>query len=418
MKISVIGAGSSYTPELVQKIIEKRDTLPIKKVTLMDIDEKRLDIIFGYFKRVTAKAELDIEITATTDRREAIIGSDFVITQIRVGGNQARAQDSRIPLKYDCIGQETTGPGGFANGLRTIPVMVEIANEVAELAPDAWIVNYANPTGLIAEAVQKYTKAKIVGLCSGTIQAGEYISRALNVPMESVYYDFFGLNHLNFAYNIKIDGKPLADGEFDKIAETSKLESELVKTLGVWPITYLQYYFCTRDRLAKQKSKDKVRAEVIMELEKELFAVYADESVTSRPDILNKRGGDGYSDMAFGFIDATWNNNTKWLIVNTQNNGAYRYLPDDAVIEVPCMINKAGVHPLAVNEVPKMIWGLVASVKNYEQLTVEAAMTGDKTTALYALMAHPLVRDFEVAKGLLGDLLEANKKYLPNFFKD
>lgn len=417
MKISVIGAGSSYTPELVQKIIEQKDSLPIKQVTLMDPDTSRLDIISGYFKRAIKAAGLDIEITSTTDRKKAIIGSDFIITQMRIGGNKARATDARIPLKYDCIGQETTGAGGFVNGLRTIPVMIEIGHEVAELAPDAWIVNYANPTGLIAEAVQKHTKAKIVGLCSGTLQAAEYTAKTLNIPMDSIHYDFFGLNHLNFAYNIKIDGKDMTEEQFAKVAESSKLGGDMLKALGVWPITYLQYYYDTRQRLAVQKSKDKVRAEVIMELEKELFAVYADESTTSRPDILDKRGGSGYSDMAFGFIDAVWNNNTKWMIINTQNNGAYRYLPDDAVIEVPCMVNKSGVFPLAVKEVPKMVWGLVASVKNYEQLTVEAAVSGDKTTALYALMAHPLVRDYDVAKNLLEELLEVNEKYLPNFFK-
>ena len=416
MKISVIGAGSSYTPELVQKITELRDILPIKKIHLMDPDTERLSINTAYFKRAAKAAGLDIAISSTTDRKEAIEGSNFVITQMRVGGNNARAKDARIPLKYDCIGQETTGAGGFTNALRTIPVMVAIANEVAQLAPDAWIVNYANPTGLVAEAVQKYTSANIVGLCSGTIQAAEFTAKALGVPQKSVYYDFFGLNHLNFAYNIKIDGRPISKEEFDKIAETTKLNSDMVKAIGAWPITYLQYYYHTRERLAGLKSKDKVRGEVIMELEKELFKVYADESVTSRPDILDKRGGRGYSDMAFGFIDAVWNDNAKWMIINTRNNGAYRYLPDEAVIEVPCMVNKAGVHPLAVKDVPSGVWGLVASVKNYEMLTVEAAMEGDRTKALLALMAHPLVRDYEVARDMLDELLEANREYLPNFF--
>ena len=418
MKLGIIGAGSSYTPELIEKLLFMNDELKISTVSLMDIDQKRLNIIAEYFRRAAAAKEISLAVTATTDRRECIRRADFIITQIRVGGNAARSLDAKIPLKYGCVGQETTGAGGFANALRTLPVMTEIGREVESLAPEAWIVNYTNPTGLVTEAVRKYTDANIVGLCAGALQTAKLVSEELKTVEDTVYYDYFGLNHLNFAYNIKINGKPVTEEQFETILHRLKsVDHDLVRTLGIIPITYLQYYFHTRKKVEALKNKPKTRGEEILELEEELFSLYSDPHVTSRPKVLSKRGGGGYSDIAFGFIDAVWNNKTKRIIVNTPNRGSVKLLPDDAVIEVPCLVNRSGVHPLVTEEIPSTVWGLVAAVKNYEQLTVEAAVEGDREKALLALMAHPLVKDWETAVPLLEDILNAHRQYLPQFYK-
>lgn len=416
MKLGIIGAGSSYTPELVEKILTSRDRLPITVVSLMDIDTERLGIVAGYFERAVEAADARMRIETTRDRSECIRDADFIITQIRVGGNAARSVDAKLPLKYECVGQETTGAGGFACALRTLPVMVDIAREVAAVAPDAWIVNYTNPTGLVTEAVSTYTDARIVGLCAGARQPARFAAEELNVPEEAVYYDYFGLNHLNFAYNIKIHGTSISKEQFEAILKRVKnVDHDLIRTLGVIPISYLQYYFHTRKKVDALKKKPKTRGEEILELEQELFAAYRDPNTSSRPSILAKRGGGGYSDIAFGFIDAVWNNQDTWMIVNTPNRGSIKLLPDDGVVEVPCLINQAGIHPLVTREIPNALWGLVAAVKNYEQLTVTAAMEGDKDAALLALMAHPLVKDYELARPLLDDILRANARYLPQF---
>jgi 6-phospho-beta-glucosidase len=419
LKIAVIGAGSSYTPEIIEKIHQRREHFPVSQVTFMDIDRGRLEIMLGFCRRFAAHLGSDIPIEATTDRRKALEGANFVLTQIRVGGNAQRILDEKIPLKYGVIGQETTGPGGMFKALRTIPPMLEVARDVEELCPQAWIINYANPTGMIAEAVTQYTDVTIAGLCAGGNFPRDHAVEALGVPPEEVSYDYFGLNHLNFGYNLRVHGVPLTDEEYDKVLEVAtwgSVQQELIRLLRLVPSPYLPYYFHRERSVREAQSKPLTRGEQVQQIEREVFAAYANPDQVTKPEALNKRGGGGYSEMALSVMEAAYNNIDKVIVINTPNNGAVECLPDEAVIEVPCLVNASGITSLRQPEVPKTVWGLIAAVKNYEQLTVEAAVTASRETALLALLAHPLVGDFEKAKALLEDMLEANRVYLPGFF--
>ena len=425
MKICVIGAGSPYTSEIVERLAQMQETLPVKEIMLMDIDERRLDIIHGFCQRFAAKLGLDAAITKTTDRKKAIKGAEFINTQIRVGGNSARANDEKIPLSMGFLGQETTGAGGLAKGLRTIPAMLDIARDVEELSPQAWIINYTNPSGLVAEAVTRYTHAKIVGLCAGGMQPRQWTAGALKVRPEDVRYNFAGLNHMNFAYNITVHDHLLTPEEFklvtEYIADTAGqrgyVDKELMMKLGVLPSSYLQYYFHTEKKLEELRKAPLTRGEVVLELEKEFFKDFANPNIDTKPESLKKRGGTGYSELATMVMDAIHNNRDTWVVANTTNRGIFPLLPGEAVIETPCMINAAGVMPIAQEPPPKAVWGLIAAVKNYEMLAVEAAATGSRDMALLALLAHPLTGDYAISKKLLDKLLEVNKEYLPYFFK-
>lgn len=421
IKVSIIGAGSSYTPELFEKLSELRDSLPVKEIVLFDINEKRLEIMEGFCKRFIRRLKYDVALRGTTDRKDAIEGADFVCVQLRVGGNAARVNDEKIPLKYGLVGQETTGAGGMMKALRTIPVMLDIAHDVEKYSPNAWIINYTNPTGLVAEAVCKYSRAKIAGLCSGGLFAAQWTAKALGVDIQSVRYDYVGLNHMNFSYNVTVDGRPITEEEFDKIIHVEQLTKavnpDVCAKLGLIPSPYLQYYYHTSNKVKHLKQEKLTRGEVVQLLEKDVFSEYADPKKDTKPESLKKRGGGGYSDVAIGIMDAIHNNRDKWMVINVPNQGAIKFLQDDAVIECGCLVNKSGIHPIVVKDIPPTVWGLVSAVKNYEQLAVEAAVTGDRNTSLLALMAHPLVRDFDIAKPLLNELLEVNKGYLPLFYQ-
>ena len=415
MKITIIGAGSVYTPELIGKLSFEERELPLDEICLMDIDERKLDIMHGFCTRYGARLGLRARITKTADRKAALDKADFINTQIRVGGNSARVKDEKIPLSHGLIGQETTGAGGFAKGLRTIPAMLDIARDVEKICPDAWIINYTNPTGLVAEAVIKYSEARIAGLCAGGFNAQWVTAEALGVPAESVRYDLVGLNHLSFAYNITVDGRPVNDREFAKIAEAAG-DKRLYTMLGAIPIGYLRYYLHTADMLKSMLASGKTRGEQVLEMEAGLYEDFADPNRDTRPESLDKRGGGGYSDCAVSAIKAIYLNRDTWSVANIANAGAVKFLPDDAVVETPCIVNANGFRPIVSSPPPKAVWGLISAVKNYEQLAVEAAVTGSRELALMALVAHPLVRDYDVASALLPDLLEGNREYLPRFF--
>jgi 6-phospho-beta-glucosidase len=420
LKIAIIGAGSSYTPEIIEELAARRERLPVTQLALMDIDESRLETVAGFCRRFASHLGYDIPIETTTDRRAAIADARFVLTQIRVGGNAQRILDEKIPLKYGVIGQETTGPGGMFKALRTIPPMVEIAREVEALGNQAWIINYANPTGMVAEAVVKSTNVLIAGLCAGGNFPRQAAVRALGVPPEAIFYDYFGLNHLNFAYNLRVHGAPLSAEEYDKvlsIATGGAVHPELIRLLRLIPSPYLHYYYHRAQCLRDAQTKSLTRGEQVLQIEQEVFHAYADPTQRVKPEALAKRGGGGYSEIALDVIEAAYTNREKVIVINVPNQGAAACLPDDAVIEVPCLVNASGIFPLRQRELPRAVWGLIAAVKNYEQLTIEAAITGNCDTALLALLAHPLVGDYEKAKALLAEMLEANRRYLPQFFR-
>lgn len=416
MKFTIVGAGSSYTPELLEEMAVRKESLPVKEVLLYDINEKRLNIMTGFCRRFAKRLGLEVTINQTMDLNEALYGADFVDTQIRVGGNAQRVKDEKIPLQYDLVGQETTGAGGMMKAFRTIPVMLDVARHMEELSPNGWIINYTNPTGLVTEAVTRYTHANIAGFCSGGIFPKMWAKKALGVPYEQVQYDYVGLNHMNFISNITIDGRPVTEEEFIAIAkENDDVNLDLIKLLGVIPSPYLQWYYQTNEKVAAFKAKPLTRGEYVQVLEKEVYAAYADENNDEKPAALEKRGGGGYSEVSMGFVNAVYNNIDTKMVVNVPNNGAVHFLPDSAVVEIGCLVNKTGMQPLNVAHVPPMCWGLISAVKNYEQLAVEAAVEGSVEKMKMALLAHPLVRQWEYVEKLVPQLLEANKAYLPQF---
>lgn len=416
IKICIIGAGSPYTPELIERLAELRERLPVSEIALMDIDPRRLEIMYGFVQRYAKRLDYPVLVSRTTDRKVAIEGACFINTQIRVGGNEARVRDEKIPLARGLIGQETTGAGGFAKGLRTVPAMLDIARDVEALAPDAWIINYTNPTGMVTEAVTKYTSANIAGLCAGGMFGQDWVHQALGMPREAVRYDYLGLNHMSFTYNVTVNGRLLTPEEFRRVAAcVGAVDQDLILKLGALPSPYLQHYYHTARRVAADQKAPQTRGEVVQALERELYRDFADPAWDTKPDSLKKRGGGGYSEIATKVMHAIYNNQDTWAVVNAPNRRAVSFLPEDAVVETACMVNAAGCKPLVVTDPPKAVWGLVAAVKNYEQLAVEAAVTGDFDTAVLTLMAHPLVRDYDIAEPLCRELIQANKEYLPQF---
>lgn len=416
MKFTIVGAGSSYTPELLEEMAVRRDSLPVKEIVLYDIDEKRLGIMHGFCERFAKKLGLEVAIRETMDLDDALYGADFVDTQIRVGGNAQRVVDEKIPMKYGLVGQETTGAGGMMKAFRTIPVMMHVAERMDALSPNGWIINYTNPTGLVTEAVTRYTKANIAGFCSGGIFPKMWAKEAMGIDYNRVQYDYVGLNHMNFISNVTIDGRPITEEEFNKLAEVNHdVDPELSRLLGVLTSPYLQYFYHTTKKVNSLLAAPKTRGEYVQELEKEVYDAYADPNNADKPAALAKRGGGGYSEVAMNFVNAVYNNIDTEMVVNVPNNGAVSFLPDTAVVEIPCLVNKRGMMPLHVGKVPEMCWGLIAAVKNYEQLAVEAAVEGSVTKMKWALLAHPLVREYELVEKLVPELLEANKAYLPQF---
>ena len=416
IRIAIIGAGSSYTPELLDMMGKMRDQLSVSELRLHDIDANRLSIMEGFTRRFLSNIGLDVSVSSTLNREEAIDGVDFVVTQIRVGGNQARVNDEKIPLKYGLLGQETTGAGGFAKALRTIPVMLEIARDVERINPKAWIINYTNPTGIVAEAVTRYTGARFIALCGGGRHPGNMLYKAYGIEHSRVRYDYFGLNHFNFSYNITVDGEPITDEQWQGIAQACGVNPELTVRMKLLPSLYLPYFHNRTHKVEALKQAKQTRGEQVLEIEKELFAQYADPKVCTKPALLAKRGGGDYAEMALGVIRAIAYNDDTFAVCNVPNQGAIPFLPNDAVVETACMVNATGATPTVFHGFPDAVRGLVAAVKSYESLTVEAAVEGNRDKALFALLAHPLVMDYDLAQPMLNELLEANRSFLPAFF--
>ena len=426
IKACVIGAGSSYTPELIEGFIETWDEMPVRKLALMDIDPQRLEIIGGLAERMITAAGREIELELTQDRRRAIAGSQFVISQIRVGGMAARVKDEKIPPRFGVIGQETTGPGGFAKALRTIPVVLSIAEDIQETAPGAFLVNFTNPAGLITEALNRYSDVQAVGLCNLPIGAEMRISQALGVTRRDLQLDWVGLNHLNWIRGAKANGEDVWDQVFSQELESARQQgsdgwnfsADLLSSLEMIPCGYLNYYYNHPSILEKQLKAERTRGEEVQEIERQLLEMYRDPALKEKPKLLEKRGGAYYSKAAVSLLSAIANDKREVHIVNTRNNGAIPDLPDDVVVEVPAVIGAQGAEPLPVRTMPAEIGGLVQAVKAYEVLTTAAGAEGDHQKALQALLAHPLTPSFAAAEGLLEALLEAHRDYLPQFFSE
>lgn len=414
MKLTIFGGGSSYTPELVEGLIEHHARLPVAELCLVDVSEQRLDILAGLSRRMLARAGLPIAVTATTDRRRGFDGATFVNSIIRVGGMQARSLDERLPLRHGIVGQETTGPGGMMKALRTVPVIVGMARDVEAVCPEATIINYTNPSGIIAEALGRYTGARFVGLCSGPVGWCDQILRLMDVDPARANVDWLGLNHLGFAVRVWVDGRDVTEAAIEAVAGHWSIDGDLIRTLGVIPASYLAHYYHRDKQLARtQEPGWRSRGEVLADMEREMLRVYADPEVDAKPALLSERGGGGYSEMAFSAMLAIHHNKGERQVTQVLNQGALDGIPADASVEVPCLVDRTGAHPIRMGAIPLPIRGLIQAVKAYESLAVQAAMEGSKRLALQALMAHPLVPSWSVAGPLLDDLLAANRPWIP-----
>lgn len=418
MKLTVIGAGSTYNPELVEGILDRREELPITRLDLMDIDRERLEVVGGLARRMVAERAPDLEVRFLTDRQEAIAGASFVLTQIRVGGNAARILDEKIPLSMGVIGQETTGPGGFAKALRTIPVMLSIARDIERLAPDAWLINFTNPSGIITQAVNTLTKVKVLGLCNVPINMVHDLAEMLGVEARLVTLEYFGLNHLSFVRRIFVEGRDVSAELAEKMtADMDEREREIYETLGLVANGYLNYYYYRDQVLAKLQAAPKSRGEEVVEVEQALIEQYRDPELRVKPAELSKRGGARYSEAAISLVAALHRDKRETHVVNVQNGATCPDLAPTATMELSAVVGKDGAAPLPVGPLPTPVRGLVQAVKAYEELTVQAGAEGDRRVALQALLAHPLVPSLPVAKQLLAALLEAHRQYLPQFGK-
>lgn len=425
MKICIIGAGSTYTPELIEGVINKRDSLPVTEISFMDIDERKLNIVGGLCQRMIVAAGLNCKTELVlNDYQHALRGADFVLAQIRVGKLPARVKDEKIPLKYNLIGQETCGIGGMFKGLRTIPVMMQIVKMMEEFCPNAWLINFTNPSGMIAEALLNYTNVKMMGLCNVPINTIDGIKKSMNLPNAEVEY--MGLNHFAYITKIEQDGKDyledaLAAGinsESMKNIPASGFTKEQIQYIGAIPTSYLEYYYFKNSKLEKLKNSPKTRGEICMEIEEELLNIYQNNALHVKPEQLSKRGGARYSEVAISLVDSIWNDKQDVQVVNVKNNGALDFLDDNDVVEVRAIIGKNGAKTLPVTgKVNDHIKEYIKQVKAYEKHAVKAAINGDKTEAMRALMSNPLVADLNTASACFDELLEAHKEYLPQFFK-
>jgi 6-phospho-beta-glucosidase len=455
MKITVIGGGSTYTPELVNGFLARTSSLPIKELWLMDIDQERLNVVGGFAQRMVRVKGEPFKVMLSTNQRESIAGASYVITQLRVGQMPARRADEYLGKRHGLIGQETTGVGGMAKALRTIPVILSIAKDVRETTGQGHrspalaqvqacrehrrhagagrqalplLLNFTNPAGLVTEALRRYAPdVPAVGVCNAGITTKmEILSRLEGMMETSINPDraqlvTLGLNHLTWHRGFTVDGEDLWPRIFPAYLEATRNEPEpewdvrTLESLGMIPNYYLQYFYYTDKKLKAQEAWPPSRAEEVMEIEKDLLRQYADPALTEPPADLMLRGGAFYSTLATQLIDSHHNDLGQVHVVNVRNNGAVTAWPEDWVLEMPAKVDKQGIHPLPAEPLPPVCFGLISQVKMYELLTVEAAVHGDRNAAYQALLAHPLGPRADKVQEVLDDMLETNKAFLPQF---
>jgi 6-phospho-beta-glucosidase len=421
-KLTYIGGGSSYTPEFIDGFIQHEQEIELGEFALQDIDEGRLKTVGGMVERMLRYKELDTKVSLHLGREPAIEGAEFVVSAIRVGAMDARIQDEKIPLKYDVIGQETTGPGGTLKAWRTIPVALAIAEDMAKYASDAWFLNFTNPSGIITEAILNHSDVVAVGLCNVPITTQYEYAAYLGVEPEEVFLEWVGLNHINWIQRVYSQGVDVTQDLIDQVADApdtipiSLFAPELVRALGVLPTWYQQYYYYHDKKVKEAKEAEKSRGEVVKEVEADLMQKYADENEFVKPPELSMRGGALYSEAALQLILSLTFDRRDIQILVTRNNGSIPDLPDDASVEVPCVVGAHGVTPLHMGPLPDTIRALCQQAKAWESWTVEAGVSGDRDAALMAMLTNPLVPSYDVASALLEEMLPANKEFLPQFY--
>lgn len=415
----MVGGGSTYTPELVEGFVKRADRIKIDELVMLDIDAERLSVVGGMAQRMLDFLDWTGRLTLTGDRETAIDGADFVLIQLRVGGQATRLIDETLPPRFGVIGQETTGAGGFAKALRTVPVVLELAELTARrAAPGAWIVDFTNPVGIVTQALLDEGH-RAIGLCNVAINIQRSIAQRLGVAAHRVDLEHVGLNHLSWERAAFVDGvdrlPELLASDADWLADHVGMPVELVRALRAIPSYYLHYYYETAKVIADQRNGH-TRAQDVMDIEARLLELYRDPALAEKPALLADRGGAFYSEAAAQLIASLHDGAGDQQVVDIRNDGALPDLPDSAVVEIPATIDRDGAHALPLAPLAPEMRGLVQAAKAYEELTVEAARTGDRRTALRALIANPLVGEFAVAEPLLAALLDANRSHLPRFF--
>jgi 6-phospho-beta-glucosidase len=420
MKLAVVGGGSTYTPELVDGFARLRDTLPVGELVLVDPAADRLDLVGGLARRILAKQGHPAEVTTTSDLVAGIEGADAVLLQLRVGGQAARLQDETWPLECGCVGQETTGAGGLAKAMRTVPVVLDIAEQVRRHAPDAWIIDFTNPVGIVTRALLQ-AGHRAVGLCNVAIGLQRKFARLLDAEPEQIHLDHVGLNHLTWERGVRLGGPDGEDvlprllaGHGDAIADDLRLPRPVLDRLGVVPSYYLRYYYAHDEVVDELRTKPSRAAEVAA-MEKRLLEMYADPALDEKPELLAKRGGAYYSEAAVALAASLLRPSAlgggRIQVVNTRNNGTLPFLPDDAVVEVQATVDGSGAVPLPVPPLEPLYAGLVAHTTAYEELALEAALRGGRDRVFAALLAHPLVGQYAYAEQLTDRLIAHNREH-------
>ncbi len=429
MKVSIIGGGSTYTPELINGFLERMDTFPVEELWLMDVDPERLHKVGEFSKRMVDYRSNRFKIILSTNQQDTVTDSSYVITQLRVGQMKARREDEYLGLRHNLIGQETTGVGGMAKALRTIPVILDIADDIRKYAPNALLANFTNPSGLITQALAKHAPdISVVGVCNAPITTKmsilSMVEKHTGIKYDAHRAELFtlGLNHLSWHRGFTVDNQDFWPKIIEWFIEELKLEDEplwdphLIEVLRMIPNYYLEYFYNTGRNLVKQKKWPPSRADEVISVEKDLLLQYTDTSLFVPPADLMKRGGAYYSTVATQILNAHHNDLGEVHVVNTLNDGAVAEWPKDWVLEIPCEVDQRGIHPLRIEPLPDICFGLIAQVKSYELLTIEAAIKGDKNAAYKALLAHPLGPDLDSIQAVLDDMLLTNRVYLPRFW--
>ncbi|MFH8563963.1 6-phospho-beta-glucosidase [Streptomyces sp. NPDC017988] len=418
MKLAVVGGGSTYTPELIDGFARLRDTLPIEELVLVDPAADRLELVGGLARRIFAKQGHPGRIVTTSDVDAGVADADAVLLQLRVGGQAARQQDETWPLECGCVGQETTGAGGLAKALRTVPVVLDIAERVRRTNPNAWIIDFTNPVGIVTRALLQ-AGHKAVGLCNVAIGFQRKFAKLLDVAPGQVHLDHVGLNHLTWETGVRIGG-PGGDDVLPKllaehggaVAEDLHMPREIVDRLGVVPSYYLRYYY-QHDAVVEELRTKPSRAAEVAAMERQLLEMYGDPALDEKPELLAKRGGAFYSEAAVDLAASLLGNGgSPYQVVNTVNNGTLPFLPDDAVIEVQATVDGTGAKPLRVEKLDPLYSGLISHVTGYEDLALQAALHGGRNRVFKALLAHPLVGQYAYAEALTDHLIAHNREHL------